>query len=109
MSQLHPTPRQAYLTLLRAARLAFANDTQTLCAARAQIRREFRNMPAAQRDEGMRLALEAAEILKRNVVQGVMEEGEGVFRLRIHDEIEKGDNASVKFGGGLEGGKCCSR
>jgi complex III assembly factor LYRM7 len=55
------------------------------------------------------LALEAAEILRRNVVQGVMKEGEGIFRLRIHDEIEKGDNASVKFGGGRDGGKCCSR
>ncbi|KAG0130354.1 hypothetical protein HOY82DRAFT_379924 [Tuber indicum] len=109
MPQLHPTPQQAYLTLLRAARLAFANDTQALTAARAKIRQKFRHTPAAQRDQGVRLALEAAEILRRNVVQGVMKEGEGIFRLRIHDEIEKGDNASVKFGGGREGGKCCSR
>ncbi|CUS08573.1 unnamed protein product [Tuber aestivum] len=108
MSQLHPTPRQAYLTLLRAARLAFANDARTLTAARTKIRREFRHTPAAGRDEGVRLALETATILRRNVVQGVMEGGSGgesgVFRLRIHDETERGDNGSVKVGEG----KCCS-
>jgi len=80
---LHPTtPPQAYLTLLRAARLAFANDTRTLTAARARIRHEFRHTPAAGRDEGVRKALEAAKILRENVVQGVMEgEGEGGERV----------------------------
>ncbi|PUU78444.1 hypothetical protein B9Z19DRAFT_983212 [Tuber borchii] len=100
---LHPTrtPPQAYLTLLRAARLAFGNDTKTLTAAQARIRHEFRHTPAERRDEGVRKALEAAKILRENVVQGVMEEGqEGVFRLNIHDEIERGDNERDKFGGG---------
>jgi len=84
---IHPTttPPQAYLALLRAARLAFANDTRTLTAARARIRHEFRHTPATGRDEGVRKALDAAKILRENVVQGVMEEKEeggeeGVFR-----------------------------
>jgi len=78
---IHPTttPPQAYLALLRAARLAFANDTRTLTAARARIRHEFRHTPATGRDEGVRKALDAAKILRENVVQGVMEKKEGGF------------------------------
>ncbi|RPA90313.1 hypothetical protein L873DRAFT_1782960 [Choiromyces venosus 120613-1] len=108
------TPPQAYLTLLRAARLAFAGDTKTLSAARARIRREFRHTPSTQREReaGLQKALDAAKILRENVVQGEFRADRGVFRLRMHDEIERGDNGSVRLPrgvGGSAGGGCCRK
>ncbi|KAH8907380.1 mitochondrial zinc maintenance protein 1, mitochondrial [Coniochaeta sp. PMI_546] len=104
----------AYRNLLRAARIAFDGDTRVLTAAREQIQQGFRDMrslpasdPAVQ--AAVQHAQEVASFLRSNVVQG-QKEGD-VYKLRIHDEIERGDNDTIKIGGKtvkIEGGKCCS-
>lgn len=81
-----------------------------LNAARSSIRESFRanatleptspEFPAA-----VKHAEEVALILRQNVVQG-KKEGD-LYKLRIHEEIERGDNNTIKLAGG-NGGKCCS-
>ncbi|GAW23218.1 hypothetical protein ANO14919_127690 [Xylariales sp. No.14919] len=108
------TALPVYRNLLRAARLAFQGDVATLTAARSSIREGFRanatleptspEFPAA-----VKHAEEVATILRQNVVQG-QKEGD-IYKLRIHEETERGDNESVKFAGtnlSSGSGKCCS-
>ncbi|KAK0628265.1 mitochondrial zinc maintenance protein 1, mitochondrial [Bombardia bombarda] len=105
---------QAYRHLMRAARVAFEGDARVFDAARVQIRQGFREkatlsatdpevQPAIQRAE------ELASFLKSNVVQG-RRVGD-TYKLRIHEETERGDNDTVKMGGQtikIDGRKCCS-
>ncbi|KAI0871095.1 hypothetical protein GGS24DRAFT_492485 [Hypoxylon argillaceum] len=108
------TAQSAYRNLLRATRIAFKDDTIMLNAARLSIRGEF-GANAAIEPTGpkylaaMQHADEVATILRQNVVQG-KKEGD-TYKLRIHEETERGDNDSIKFAGktpGAGGGKCCS-
>ncbi|KAJ9133899.1 hypothetical protein NKR19_g8875 [Coniochaeta hoffmannii] len=104
----------AYRHLLRAARIAFDGDTRVLTAATEQIRQGFQDKrflspsdPEVQ--AAVQHAEEVASFLRSNVVQG-RKEGD-VYKLRIHDDIERGDNDTIKIGGKtvkFEGGKCCS-
>ncbi|KAI1827611.1 hypothetical protein F4861DRAFT_327573 [Xylaria intraflava] len=104
----------AYRNLLRAARLAFQGDGVTLNAARSSIRGGFRDkaalVPTSQEYQTAVLyANDVAMILRQNVVQGKRDGDK--YRLRIHEETERGDNDTVKFAGKtLEqgGAKCCS-
>ncbi|KAL1952953.1 hypothetical protein VTO42DRAFT_3820 [Malbranchea cinnamomea] len=99
----------AYRQLLRATRIAFDGDMHTLLAARAECRRHFDQNRRLGVDTPMHIqnALEAAEVLRKNIVQGVKteklnEKGEvedSYFALRIHDEIERGDNDTIKMKG----------
>ncbi|KPI44168.1 Mitochondrial zinc maintenance protein 1, mitochondrial [Cyphellophora attinorum] len=96
----------AYRALLRATRIAFANDTALLHSSRAQIREGFRSKrslePGSAEVEGaVKHAEGVAEVLRTNVVQGkriggVEGEGEGVYKLNIHKDTERGDNDTVK-------------
>ncbi|KAL1977794.1 hypothetical protein VTN31DRAFT_653 [Thermomyces dupontii] len=92
----------AYRQLLRATRIAFKDDYRTLFAARAEARKHFEQNRNAGVDAPMKIndALEAADMLRRNIVQGVRdaEDESGVWELRIHDEIERGDNDTVRIG-----------
>ncbi|KAI0476292.1 hypothetical protein GGR56DRAFT_463403 [Xylariaceae sp. FL0804] len=103
----------AYRSLLRAARVAFQGDERVLSAARAEIRKAFHanaslepSSPAAA--DAIQHSKQIAMILRQNLVQGKLE-GEA-YKLRIHDETERGDNDTVKIAGGstLGGPKCCS-
>ncbi|PKS12379.1 hypothetical protein jhhlp_000583 [Lomentospora prolificans] len=105
----------AYRNLFRATRVAFQGDQRLLIEARNRIREEFRKAPSGSPTDSefqkqIQRAQDVASVLRANVVQGVQERGE-VYRLRIHDETERGDNDSIKspkqtLGGG---GKCgCS-
>ncbi|KAH9905132.1 hypothetical protein F4778DRAFT_728836 [Xylariomycetidae sp. FL2044] len=103
----------AYRNLLRAARLAFQGDERVLTAARSSIRDGFRANVAiepAQVPEAVKHAEEVAQILRQNVVQG-KKDGER-YKLRIHEDTERGDNDTVKLAGGktvkIDGKKCCS-
>ncbi|KAL1892764.1 Mitochondrial zinc maintenance protein 1, mitochondrial [Sporothrix stenoceras] len=106
---------QAYRNLFRATRIAFQGDSRVLSAAREQIRTNFRekaSLPEAEVQPAIQHAEEVASFLRANVVQGKREE-EGVYRLRIHEETERGDNDTIKIGGGktvkIDGKTCADK
>ncbi|KAF5539932.1 mitochondrial zinc maintenance 1 mitochondrial [Fusarium napiforme] len=89
-----------------------AGDATILSAAQLQIRHEFRlkaKVDAADAAAAINHAEEVAKVLRQNVVQGQRtEEGKDTFKLRIHKDIERGDNESIKTAGkGTVGGGCC--
>ncbi|KLJ12367.1 mitochondrial zinc maintenance protein 1, mitochondrial [Blastomyces silverae] len=100
-----PTALSAYRLLLRATRIAFHGDFTTLHAARAEARKQFDQHRKLGVDTPMRIqhAVETAEILRTNVVQGVKVSDAGEeadrYALRIHEHIERGDNDTVKMAG----------
>ncbi|GAP86651.1 putative mitochondrial zinc maintenance protein [Rosellinia necatrix] len=108
------TALPAYRNLLRAARVVFRGDEGTITAAFSKIREGFRANAALEPTDPkipslVKHAEDVATILRQNVVQGKLE-GD-VYKLRIHEETERGDNDSVKSPGGTlgaSGGKCCS-
>ena len=100
------TALHAYRHLLRATKLAFANDTALLHASRDQARATFlkNKVLAAQSAEAeaqIRHAEEVARVLRRNVVQGRKVDDQR-WRLDLRGEIERGDNSSVKQGRGKQ-------
>ncbi|ROT41588.1 hypothetical protein SODALDRAFT_377247 [Sodiomyces alkalinus F11] len=105
----------AYRNLMRAARVAFQGDERILSAARQQIRQGFREKaPLSPTDPELQPAIqqanEVATFLRQNVVQGE-HRGDGTYRLRIHQDTERGDNDSIKKAGKgttLGGGCGCS-
>ncbi|KAI1124301.1 hypothetical protein F5Y10DRAFT_31913 [Nemania abortiva] len=109
------TALPAYRNLLRATRIVFQGDGMTLNAARANIREAFLKNAALEPASpeylaAMKHAEEVAKILRENVVQG-KREGD-TYKLRIHEETERGDNDTIKVAGknlSTGGGKCCSR
>ncbi|KAI1422731.1 hypothetical protein F5Y12DRAFT_717074 [Xylaria sp. FL1777] len=108
------TALPAYRSLLRAARIAFQGDGTMLSAARSSIRQGFRANAALEPSSpefpaAVKHAEEVATILRQNVVQG--KRVGDTYKLRIHEETERGDNDTVKFAGtnlSASGGKCCS-
>jgi len=119
MAASPPAALSAYRHLLRATRIAFRGDFPVLHAARAEARKHFDENRVLGTDTPTKIqhAVETAEILRRNVVQGrrvesLNEQGEKVesYELRIHDHIERGDNESIKMAGRDSGnvGKPCS-
>ncbi|KAH7230421.1 uncharacterized protein BKA55DRAFT_598659 [Fusarium redolens] len=108
-----PAPAlNAYRHLMRAARIAFQGDAPILSAAQLQIRNEFRqkaSINASDAPAAIKHAEDVAKVLRQNVVQGQRtEEGKDTFKLRIHEDIERGDNESIKTAGkGAVSGGCC--
>ncbi|KAH8883224.1 mitochondrial zinc maintenance protein 1, mitochondrial [Thozetella sp. PMI_491] len=91
----------AYRNLWRATKVAFEGDARVLDAARQQIRDKFRESrvlaasdPAVQ--PAIQHAVEVATFLRSNLVQG-KKEGD-TYRLRIHEDTERGDNDTIKVG-----------
>ncbi|OHE90643.1 hypothetical protein CORC01_14062 [Colletotrichum orchidophilum] len=105
----------AYRHLWRAARIAFKGDDRVLTAAQQQIRQGFRDQATlTSTDPAYSSAIQKAEdiakILRQNVVQGKQDDSR-VFKLRIHEDTERGDNDSIKTAGGASatmGGCGCS-
>ncbi|KAF4982683.1 hypothetical protein FZEAL_1745 [Fusarium zealandicum] len=102
----------AYRSLIRAAKFAFQGDAPILSAAQVQIRNEFRqkaSLDASDAPAAIKHAEDVAKVLRQNVVQGKqIKEGEDRYKLRIHEEIERGDNESIKTAGlGSVQGGCC--
>ncbi|KAK2735077.1 Mitochondrial zinc maintenance protein 1, mitochondrial [Myotisia sp. PD_48] len=117
----------AYRQLLRATRIAFCGDFRVLDAARAEARKQFDQNRGLGVDTPMKIqdAVEAAQILKTNIVQGTKVESTdengkpvekystsllglyisdylskfGIVALRIHEHIERGDNDTIKAAG----------
>ncbi|KAK7702167.1 Mitochondrial zinc maintenance protein 1, mitochondrial [Diaporthe eres] len=106
---------QAYRSLLRATRLTFQGDERLLTNARDQIRAGFREKATLSPSDpavapAVAHAQEVAAMLRENVVQG-RNEGDGRYKLRIHEHTERGDNDTVKTAGGQTvkiGAGCCS-
>jgi len=105
----------AYRNLLRSARLAFEGDLPLLHAAQKQARDAFRqNASLPPNDPAVAAAIQHAEgvaqILKQNLVQG-KHVGDNKYKLRIHDDTERGDNDSIKMPDGktvIVDGKTCA-
>ncbi|EEH39111.1 hypothetical protein PAAG_01573 [Paracoccidioides lutzii Pb01] len=117
-----PNALSAYRLLLRATRIAFQGDFTTLHAARAEARKHFdqNRRLGVDTPKHIQHAVETAEILRTNVVQGVRVEGSGEagkgeerYELRIHEHIERGDNDTIKTAGNKRikaaVGKTCSQ
>ncbi|MCJ1242508.1 Mitochondrial zinc maintenance protein 1, mitochondrial [Varicellaria rhodocarpa] len=109
---------RAYRHILRATRIAFKGDQRLLPSARAQARSSFAEnrslLPSSQEAiDQIAHAEEVAKILRQNVVQGQQVESEqkaDKYRLRIHEEIERGDNETIKMASksiNSLGGECC--
>ncbi|KAI1259060.1 mitochondrial zinc maintenance protein 1, mitochondrial [Xylariaceae sp. FL1019] len=109
------TALPAYRSLWRAARVAFKGDQRMLTAAQSSIRDGFRANAALEPSNpdfstAIQHAQEVATILRQNVVQGA-KHGDETYKLRIHEDTERGDNDSVKFAANSLSGsdfKCCS-
>ncbi|EAW13429.1 LYR motif-containing protein [Aspergillus clavatus NRRL 1] len=102
-SQTAVAARGAYRQILRATRVAFQNDFRVLIAARQEARQQFDKHRREGIDTPMQInhAKEVADILRHNIVQGVRDGSDEAskWELRIHDDIERGDNDSIKIGG----------
>ncbi|KAG6009362.1 Mitochondrial zinc maintenance protein 1, mitochondrial [Claviceps maximensis] len=105
----------AYRNLMRAARIAFQGDAPVLAAAQQQIRTGFRQQASLSASDSttqnaIQHAQDVAQFLRANVVQGKRVDGEkDMYRLRIHEHTERGDNDSIKVAGkgAIGGGGCC--
>jgi len=89
----------AYRHLLRAIRTAFQGDPTISRAARTESRLAFsasRSLEphSAEALQKIQHANDVARVLRENVVQG-HREGD-LYRLKLHDMIERGDNDSVR-------------
>lgn len=110
----------AYRNLLRSIQIAFQGDTRLLTSALGTARSNFdssRSLPqqSPEASAAIQHAKEVASVLRTNVVQGREVDGKegGKFQLRIHEDIERGSNETVKLARGqatLEqgvSGGCC--
>lgn len=89
-----------------------------LLAARKEIRHNFeasRILTEAEKETKLAHALDVAKVLRMNVIQGRKDESkEDTYDLRIHKDIELGDNESIRqkksqaAAAAAAGGKCCS-
>jgi len=107
----------AYRHLLRSARIAFQGDLPLLTAARHEARAGFlKNASLSPEDPALAPAIAHAEdvanILRQNVVQG-KHEGDDMYKLRIHEHTERGDNDTIKMPNGqkvvIDGKTCADR
>lgn len=71
-----------------------------LSSARQEIRRNFDNARELAPEEvqaKMTHAVEVAKVLRTNVVQGQKSQvDDNMYDLRIHKDIERGDNETIK-------------
>ncbi|MCJ1474376.1 Mitochondrial zinc maintenance protein 1, mitochondrial [Lambiella insularis] len=95
----------AYRHVLRATRVAFRGDPRLLLSARHEARSSFAlssSLLPESPEAAAQLAHaeDVATILRKNVVQGQKVEDASVdekYRLRIHEETERGDNETIKM------------
>ncbi|ODV91131.1 hypothetical protein CANCADRAFT_116740 [Tortispora caseinolytica NRRL Y-17796] len=93
----------AYRNVWRAINIAFKEDVELMTGARMRLRSEFeanRNLieDKEQLDEKILHANAVATLLRQNLVQGKAKEGsedKPKYVLRLHEEIELGDNETI--------------
>lgn len=71
-----------------------------MLAARKEIRHNYeasRELTEAERESKLQHAREVAKVLRTNVVQGKRDEAKpDTYDLRIHKDIELGDNETIR-------------
>ncbi|KAL1412936.1 hypothetical protein Q8F55_000685 [Vanrija albida] len=113
---LRAPARSAYRSVLRASRQTFHNDPERHAAMVTTVRGVFlsptltgaRPPPPPLEGEAPDLSSEAelakriaewnevALFLRRNVVQGRLDEASGTYKLRVTNDTEIGDNEDIK-------------
>ncbi|TXT13521.1 hypothetical protein VHUM_00888 [Vanrija humicola] len=113
---IRPAARSAYRAVLRAARQTFANDPARHAAMVGTAREVFASPtlstgpppppplegpapdPASAEELGKRVQewQDVALFLRRNVVQGRLDEASGTYKLRVTNDTEIGDNEDIK-------------
>ncbi|CAE6471293.1 unnamed protein product, partial [Rhizoctonia solani] len=99
---LKSSARSAYRSLFRASGTTFAGDDRVLYAFRDKVRTETvagqQEADPVEYEARVKHAFEVADVLKKNVVQGVKEkEGEdATWKLRMTPDTELGSNEGVK-------------
>ncbi|EME88771.1 uncharacterized protein MYCFIDRAFT_51219 [Pseudocercospora fijiensis CIRAD86] len=88
-----------YRHLLRATRIAFNGDTETLSASRTFARSEFRQKKSLKPDsaeaaQGVEHAQGVTQILRENLVQG-RHMGNEKYKLNIHELTQRLDNETA--------------
>jgi len=113
---LRASARGAYRALFRASAATFRGDQRILKAFREKIRSEAQAGRSEINSEAyaarVKLGYEVADVLLKNVVQGVKtersvsrngsgEEKQEVWKLRLTKDTELGSNESIKSGSPL--------
>ena len=119
---LRPAARSAYRAVLRSARLTFHGDPVRHAQMLAVVRETFQSPtltaptlnsaapkkpsledaepvdPASPDELAKRVNewIEVAAFLRRNVVQGELDEKKGTYKLRVTADTELGDNETIK-------------
>ncbi|PWN20136.1 hypothetical protein BCV69DRAFT_313328 [Microstroma glucosiphilum] len=101
-----PTPStlsSLYRHLLRTSRSTFQGDQRMLTAWRQFVRQKLPEQAGARSnaalpDEVVKEWLDVAKMLRMNVVQGVKDDQDEVYRLRFTSDTELGTNESIKKG-----------
>ncbi|KAI9493063.1 hypothetical protein BDB00DRAFT_872780 [Zychaea mexicana] len=90
----------AYRTLLRTQREVFGEDIRAIQAAKKETHSRFmQNKDETNVDvleEKLKLADQVTSLLRKNVVQGVAQGSDDMYKLRITKDTELGDNDSIK-------------
>ncbi|KAJ3180286.1 hypothetical protein HDU87_002165 [Geranomyces variabilis] len=114
---------RAYKDLLRAERKTFEFDSVQITQAREHTRQQFlaqaNETDAAKIAQLVKVANQAATIIRKNIVQGVKDTGRtdgDVYKLRLDSEKEINDNDTIRTATlrqpaqrtGKEPVRCCS-
>ncbi|KAF4614714.1 hypothetical protein D9613_003239 [Agrocybe pediades] len=100
---LKAATRSAYRDVLRAASVTFAGDRPVFQAFRTKIRTDIAQEPPADAEgykQRIQFIHEVADVLRRNVVQGIKvptsSPEEELYSIRMTKHTELGDNESIK-------------
>jgi len=92
--------RSAYRSLIRAANVTFNGDLRVRNAFISKMRVEARDGSSIQDpasfEEKVAYGREVAQILRRNVVQGVQADDGSTYQLRFTEETELGSNDTIR-------------
>ncbi|PAV24337.1 hypothetical protein PNOK_0140500 [Pyrrhoderma noxium] len=111
--ELRASARSTYRLLFRTAARTFSGDDRVLDAFRKKIRTDFKEGRSVADSKTytarIQLGREIADVLKKNVVQGVrinpevdtnadslVQNAEGIWRLRLTEDTELGSNETIK-------------
>ncbi|KAG0672453.1 Mitochondrial zinc maintenance protein 1, mitochondrial [Maudiozyma exigua] len=113
----------AYRHGLRAARIAFNQDTRLLLAARQKMKQGMKKPEQADLpvEQQIKLMEDVALFLRRNIVQGEKVDSTSsdstkpIYHLNLHKDSELGDNEDIKniskrntlSSGSSNSGGCC--
>ncbi|KAI9136978.1 mitochondrial complex I protein Fmp36 [Paraphysoderma sedebokerense] len=103
-SSLRPQALSMYRRLLKIQRTTFQGDIPVIRAARDETRKRFSEVKnetdPAKIEKNLKIAQQVANILERNIVQGVKKsENDQLYRLNLSPRHEINDNDTIKLAG----------